>query len=85
MNDQKRKQAELDEQIDKAQGDKDVASQRLERIKDDKKLRLKFLLGKFQNLRVAYEYISNNRKEFRRKVWGPVGECSLSGVNISLS
>ena len=48
---------------------------RLDRLKDDRKLRLQNLFNKFGNVGQAYQFIDQNWKMFRRPVSGPIGEC----------
>eukprot|EP00580_Thalassiosira_gravida_P014694 CAMPEP_0201682080 /NCGR_PEP_ID=MMETSP0494-20130426/51433_1 /ASSEMBLY_ACC=CAM_ASM_000839 /TAXON_ID=420259 /ORGANISM="Thalassiosira gravida, Strain GMp14c1" /LENGTH=1127 /DNA_ID=CAMNT_0048165835 /DNA_START=664 /DNA_END=4047 /DNA_ORIENTATION=- len=60
------------QQIDEANDQKKGASQQLDRLKDDKKLRLQRLFAKAKNVEEAYKFIDQNRKMFRRPVWGPI-------------
>ena len=72
MNNEKSKAGRLSDQMDDARQKKDEASSRLDRLKDDKKLRLESFCNKFANVGQAYKFIDENRKIFRKKVWGPV-------------
>ena len=60
--------------IEEAESERDSAAQRLNGLKDDKKLRLQSLFRKVPAVEQAYKYIDQNRKVFRRQVWGPIGE-----------
>ena len=72
MNNEKSKAGRLSDQMEEARQKKDEASSRLDRLKDDKKLRLESFCNKFANVGQAYKFIDENRKIFRKKVWGPV-------------
>ena len=49
---------------------------RLDRVKDEKKIKLTKLFGQSSHIKKSYEFVEQNRKMFRRPVWGPVGEYS---------
>ena len=72
MNNEKSKAGRLSDQMEEARQKKDETSSRLDRLKDDKKLRLESFCNKFANVGQAYKFIDENRKIFRKKVWGPV-------------
>lgn len=61
------------QQIEEEEDRKKEASGRLDRLKDEKKLRLQRLFAKAKNVEQAYKFVDQNRKMFRRPVWGPVG------------
>ena len=68
---------------EKAEIEKENAVGRLERLKDDKKLRLEAFCRKIPAVGKAYEYINGNRKEFRKKVWGPVGKSYVAFLSMA--
>lgn len=72
MNGEKSKMAGMVDRIDEAENGKKAASDRLERLQDDKKLRLENFCRNFDQVGKAYKFVDENRKMFRRKVWGPV-------------
>lgn len=72
MNNEKSKMGRLTDRIEEARQKKDEAANRLDRLKDDKKLRLESFCNTFGNVGQAYKFIDENRKIFRKKVWGPV-------------
>jgi len=72
MNREKARAQEMLQSIEESEDRKKEAVQQLDRLKDDKKLRLQRLFAKAQNVEQAYKFIDQNRKMFRRPVWGPV-------------
>ena len=62
------------ERIDRALTEKNGAASQLERLRDDKKLRLQSFCRIVPTVGQAYKFIDENRKMFRKKIWGPVGE-----------
>lgn len=91
INVEKKRQAVVNDRMEQAEVDKNSSSARLDKLKDDKKLRLQNFCGKFKNVGQAYQFIDQNRKMFRRPIWGPVGKsrsqgvCTLSIVFASLT
>ena len=77
MSGEKRRLQGLVDHIEKAGQDKDGATRELTRLKDERKLRRQRLFAKAPSVAKAWEFIDNNRKMFRKPVWGPIGE-SLS-------
>ncbi|KAL7538150.1 hypothetical protein ACHAXR_008319 [Thalassiosira sp. AJA248-18] len=69
---EKRRIAGVVERMNGANDQRKEAKGRLERIQDDKKLRLERYLGKFPAVKQAYEFIETNRKMFRKPIWGPI-------------
>ena len=67
------------ERIDRALTEKNGAASQLERLRDDKKLRLQSFCRIVPTVGQAYKFIDENRKMFRKKIWGPVGE-SVSAI-----
>lgn len=65
------------EEIEKGNNEAQIAKDRLTKMKDEKKHRLNRLFSKNGQLKNAYEYISNNRKEFRKPIHGPIGKCFI--------
>lgn len=72
MNGEKSKMAGMVERIEESENEKKAASDRLERLQDDKKLRLENFCRQNDQVGQAYKFVDENRKMFRRKVWGPV-------------
>lgn len=70
----KKKQRTALGRIKDAESERKQSERELDVIKDDKKLRLQRLLGQRKNLKDSYAFVSQNRKMFRRPVWGPIGE-----------
>ena len=70
----KKKQRTALDRIKDAESERKQSERELDVIKDDKKLRLQRLLGQRKNLKDSYTFVSQNRKMFRRPVWGPIGE-----------
>ena len=64
---------DLAEDSEVATNRRDNAARELEKVKDEKKIRLNRLFGVAKNLQEAYQFVDQNRKMFRRPVWGPVG------------
>jgi chromosome segregation ATPase len=66
------KMGEMVARIEEAEQEKKDASDRLERLQDDKKLRLENFCRQVEQVGQAYKFVDENRKMFRRKVWGPI-------------
>eukprot|EP00970_Alexandrium_tamarense_P017675 scaffold10604_cov268-Alexandrium_tamarense.AAC.2 len=73
IDDIKRRMRDLAEDSEVATNRRDNAARELEKVKDEKKIRLNRLFGVAKNLQEAYQFVDQNRKMFRRPVWGPVG------------
>ena len=71
---EKREAADAWERINEAKDQKEESEGRLDRMKDDKTQRLNAFCRQFKNVGQAYTFIKDNRKMFRKKVWGPVGK-----------
>ena len=76
--DKKKQRLSLD-RVKDADSERKQCERELDVIKDDKKLRLQRLLGQRKNLKDSYTFVSQNRKMFRRPVWGPIGEFDAGG------
>jgi chromosome segregation ATPase len=72
INGEKSKMGGMLERIESAQVDKRETSDRLERLQDDKRLRLENFCRQFDQVGKAYQFVDDNRKMFRKKVWGPI-------------
>lgn len=70
----RRKSANLNGKIDEEHEKKKDAENRLSRVKDEKQTRLNLLYGANKHAKAIYDFVDNNRKMFRRPVWGPVGK-----------
>jgi len=82
---EKREAADAWERINEAKDQKEESEGRLDRMKDDKTQRLNTFCRQFKNVGQAYTFIKDNRKMFRKKVWGPVGKiCCVCGVSVHL-
>lgn len=74
---EKREAADAEGRISEARDEKEASEGRLDRMKDDKTQRLNAFCRQFKNVGQAYMYIKDNRKNFRKKIWGPVGKNLL--------
>eukprot|EP00804_Cyclotella_cryptica_P029179 CCRYP_005358-RB/>CCRYP_005358-RB protein AED:0.03 eAED:0.03 QI:457/1/1/1/1/0.8/5/1195/799 len=72
IDDVRRKADSLQEKIDLEAEKKKEAVEKLHRVQDEKKIRLNKLFGVAQHVKASYEWVDQNRKMFRRPVWGPV-------------
>ena len=82
---EKREAADAWERINEAKDQKEESEGRLDRMKDDKTQRLNAFCRQFKNVGQAYTFIKDNRKMFRKKVWGPVGKnCCVCVVPMHL-
>ena len=70
----KRKHQSLLATIEEEEDKKKQAKDKLDRVKDEKKNRLNVLFGASKHAKASYEFVDQNRKIFRRPVWGPVGK-----------
>ena len=77
IDDVRRKAESLREKMDSEVEKKKEAEERLNRVKDEKKIRLNRLFGSASHVKASYEWVDQNRKMFRRPVWGPVGKCTV--------
>mmetsp|Transcript_14487 Transcript_14487/g.23628 ORF Transcript_14487/g.23628 Transcript_14487/m.23628 type:complete len:1118 (-) Transcript_14487:142-3495(-) len=71
MDRKKRAINDLKRQIDDAKETKNSTSERLKKINNEKQQRLQRMF-KFAAVKNAYDFIQENRKEFRRPVHGPI-------------
>lgn len=72
INGERSKMGGMVERIEDAEREKKDASDRLGRLQDDRKLRLENFCRQFDKVGQAYKFVDDNRKMFRRKVWGPI-------------
>jgi vacuolar-type H+-ATPase subunit I/STV1 len=70
----RRKHQSLQAVIEEKEEEKKDAEQKLNRVKDEKTIRMQSLFGANRNVKVIYDFVNQNRKIFRRPVWGPLGE-----------
>jgi chromosome segregation ATPase len=70
----RRKHQSLQAVIEEKEEEKKDAEQKLNRVKDEKTIRMQSLFGANRNVKVIYDFVNQNRKIFRRPVWGPIGE-----------
>jgi len=54
------------------ESDVDRLNRNFVRLKDDKALRNQNILMRDKNMQQVYEWVNQNRKLFRRKIWGPI-------------
>lgn len=78
----RRKHQNLNTKIEEEEEKKKDAEQRLNRVKDEKTIRMQALFGANKNVKVIYDFVNQNRKIFRRPVWGPIGEACYFSVCI---
>ena len=62
------------DRIEDAERTRKETSERLDKLQDDKKLRLSNFCRMYDQVGQAYKFIDENRKMFRHKVWGPIGK-----------
>ena len=84
-NDQAKKEANnFNTMCKELEGQIDLDTKKLEKMRDEKKRRQERLFRQQPKLGEAYHWIDQNRKMFRRPVWGPIaGEVSIKGQNAA--
>ena len=75
IDDMKRKAGNLKGKQDDEEEKRKEAVVKLARMKDEKQNRLNVLFGASKHAKDIHKFVDQNKKMFRRPVWGPVGEC----------
>ena len=76
-NEKKSAMQDLKRKIDSVDDELSTERRKLDRLQNEKEQRRKHVLGKFQNVKQAYDWIQNNRNVFRKEVIGPIA-CEIS-------
>ena len=74
MDNVRRKISTLKGTLEEEEEKKKEAERKLTLVNDEKTIRLNSLFGASKHAKACYDFVDNNRKIFRRPVWGPVGE-----------